>query len=432
MLQALLSSVSGIKAQQSKMNAIGNNLANVNTTAFKGTRVNFADMMSQTTRGASSPTTSRGGIDAKQYGLGVYVASTDIVAEQGSLNQTNRASDLAVSGNGFFVVSDATQNTFTRDGGFEIDSTGVLVQRSSGLRVMGWQADVNGVVDPTVAILPTSQINIPVGNMAIVQTTTRANFAGNLDAGALPTANVDTQIRVYDSLGGAHDLTMRATGIVTPPAAPAPVGATSSWDWSIWEGPAGVGVPIATNATGGNERLYFDATGKPVTGLAAGIFNTVTVPASGAAAAFTVDLNTAPLTQLKGTSQLNAIDQNGFPSGTLQSYTISKDGVITGLFSNGMTRSLAQIATADFSNVQGLERIGENGFRNTANSGIPMIGAPSTGSRGSVNTGFLEASNVDIGNEFTDLIITQRGFQANTKVVTTVDEMLQELLNMKR
>lgn len=432
MLQAMLSGVASIKAQQSRMNVIGDNLANVNTSAFKSSRVSFAEMMSQTVRSASGATTGRGGVNPIQFGLGVSVASTDMNNSQGALNQTNRSTDLAIQGNGFFVTSNAQRMAFTRDGSFQIDASGNLVQASTGERVLGWKADSAGVIDTTKALSATDFVTIP-STLNSVQVTTGTTWAGNLNAAAIPTDAVTSSIRVYDSLGGAHDLTLKITNHQNPPVgATPPTGAASSWDWEVWEGPAGTGTPLATSASTGNERLYFDGNGNRITNLTTD--NQVTVaPASGTAfSPFTIGLNLDAISQLTGTSQINAVDQNGFAPGGLQTFSISQDGVVTGIFTNGLTRPIAQIAMADFKNPEGLERQGNNLFIASDNSGKATIGTPRTDSRGSVNTGFLEQSNVDIGNEFTDLIVTQRGFQANTKVVTTVDELLQDLINMKR
>jgi flagellar hook protein FlgE len=434
MLQAMLSSVASVKAQQTKMNVIGNNLANVNTTAYKGSRVTFADMMSQTIRGASRPTTNRGGVNPLQYGLGVAVSSSDINIEQGALNQTNRVTDLAIQGSGYFMTSNAERAAFTRDGGFELDASGTLVQRATGERVLGWTADASGILDTTQPVAPSSYINVPVGQLNTVQVTSSTTWSGNLAARAVPTDEVLSQVRVYDSLGSPHDLTVRMFNHQVPALAGGPAGTFSSWDWQVFEGSPATGTLLATNATPGNERMYFGNTGNRLTSLAPGVNNKVTVTPGVPAtfAPFSVDLAFSNVTQLDGTSQLNAINQNGFPPGGLQSFSISQDGVITGIFTNGLTRPIAQIAMANFSNPQGLERNGLNQFIQTDNSGFPLVGSPRSGGRGVVSAGFLEQSNIDIGNEFTDLIITQRGFQANTKVVTTVDEMLQDLINMKR
>ena len=430
----MLSGVASIKAQQSRMNVIGDNLANVNTTAFKSSTVTFAEMMSQTTRTASGATAGRGGVNPIQYGLGVSVAATDVNESQGALNQTNRQTDLAIQGNGYFVTSNSQRMGYTRDGSLQVDSSGNLVQASTGERILGWKADTFGNIDPTKALNATDYVQIP-NSLNSVQVSSKAIWAGNLNAGALPSDTVTTSVRVYDALGGPHDLNLVMTNHQNPAAgATPPAGATSSFDWQVWEGPVGTGNMVGSSATSGNERMYFDSTGKRVTALPVGTDNTVLVaPTSGTAyAPFTVKMNFDSISQLNGTSQVNATDQDGFAPGALQTYSISQDGVITGIFTNGLTRPIAQIAMASFTNPEGLERAGNNMFMESDNSGKAQLGIPRTGSRGTLSTGFLEQSNVDIGSEFTDLIVTQRGFQANTKVVTTVDEMLQDLISMKR
>lgn len=434
MLQALLAGVASIKAQQTRMNVIGNNLANVNTTAYKGSRITFQDMIAQTIRGAARPTSTLGGTNAIQFGLGVLVGATDVNNEQGSLNATNRPTDLAIQGNGYFEVSNGSRIAYSRDGAFSLDASGDLIQSATGERLLGWRADSFGNIDTSVPVSTSSSLNIPLGRLNAVQVTSRISMAGNLDGEAVATDSWTMQVKVYDSLGGAHDLSVTYTNHQAPSPIPAtwPTGATSSWDWSAAEVTGGVSTPIGSSASAGNSPLYFDANGNAVSSLAAGTYNQVTVPGSTSAPAFTIDLDFSSIGQLKTDSQVAAQDQNGFPPGSLNGYSIGTDGVITGMFTNGLTRPLGQIAMAIFPNPNGLERMGNNLWRNTDNSGIAVVGTPRTGGRGSINAGFLEQSNVDIGNEFTDLIVTQRGFQSNTKVVTTVDEMLQDLINMKR
>lgn len=425
MLQALLSGVASIKAQQTRMNVIGNNLANVNTTAYKGTRATFQEMIAQTIRGASGPRDSLGGTNPIQFGLGVLVAGTDTNNEQGSLQATNRPSDLAIQGNGFFMLSNSDRVAYTRDGGFDLDANGMLVQRATGERLVGWSSNASGQIDTSQPITPTSYISIPLGSLDAVQATTDVQLKGNLNASAGPTETWEVVTRVYDTLGGAHDLRLSFENRSTPPGGTPPAGATSSWEWTAYEGTNVVG----SSASGSNERLYFDQSGNL---LNPSVLGAVSVPATGAAGTFDVNLDFERLSQLNGENTVSTFSQNGFPPGSLQGFSIGADGSINGLFTNGLTRILGQIGMAIFSNPGGLERMGSNLWRNTDNSGIPVIGTPSTGGRGSINSGFLEQSNVDIGNEFTELIVTQRGFQANTRVVTTVDEMLQELINMKR
>lgn len=441
MMQALLAGVASIKAQQTRMNVIGNNLANVNTTSFKGSRVTFQDMIAQTIRGASKPTTNLGGTNPIQFGLGVLVAGTDSNMEQGSLNATNRPTDLAIQGNGFFMVSNGARVAYTRDGAFDLDANGMLVHRATGERVVGWTADSFGQINTNGPLSATSSLMIPLGSLNAVQTTTNVKFAGNLNANASmgptpPAESWSTIVRVYDSTGGAHDITLTLTNRKdgtpgnTLDGTPPP-GALTSWQWSATEN----GTPIGdwnntlVPPTPTNEPLFFDANGVLLNPQSLG---NIHVPASTSAPDFDITLDFSAIGQLKTETQVQATDQNGFPPGSLQSFSISSDGVITGLFTNGLTRSLGQIAMAIFPNPGGLERTGSNLFRSTDNSGIAVTGTSRTGGRGTISSGFLEQSNVDIGNEFTDLIVTQRGFQANTRVVTTVDEMLQDLINMKR
>ncbi len=425
MLQALLAGVASIKAQQTRMNVIGNNLANVNTTAFKSSRVTFQDMISQTLRGASRPSTSLGGRNPVQLGLGVLVAGTDANMEQGSLNATNRPGDLAIQGNGYFVVSDGSAMTYTRDGAFDLDANGDLVMRSTGQRVLGWGADAFGVIDSTQPVDASSAINIPVGQQSAVQVTTQINMAGNLKGTAGPTDNWTTTVRVYDSLGGSHDITVKFKNHQSPAQGTPPSGSTSSWEWEAFEGTT----PLGDFSSTGNERLYFDGSGHLMNPTALGA---ISVPAAGASSSFDINIDFTSITQLASETSVQVSSQNGYPAGSLQGFSVSSDGTVTGIFTNGLTRQLGQIGMANFPNPGGLERIGNNQFRQTDNSGIASVGAAKTGGRGNINSGFLEQSNVDIGTEFTELIVTQRGFQANTRVVTTVDEMLQDLINIKR
>ncbi|MBS1705655.1 MAG: flagellar hook protein FlgE [Armatimonadetes bacterium] len=438
MLQAMLAGVASIKAQQTRMNVIGNNLANVNTTAYKGTRVTFQDMLSQTIRGAGRSTDSIGGTNPLQYGLGVLIGSTDTFSEQGSLNATNRPSDLAIQGNGFFLTSNGLRTAYTRDGSFDLDANGDLVHRATGERVLGWDFVKQGAATTSTPIAETSSLNIPLGRMNAVQATSNVDMSGNLSGDATvgstrAAPDWTTSARVYDSQGGPHDVTIQFFNRQDPPFTPPVAGAVSRWDWRVLDD---AGVEIAQSDGGSPEgpQLYFDANGQPID---TGGTTSVTI-AGGSPLQFNIGMDFSKITQLKTSQNGNAVSQvtveaqDGFPPGSLQSFSINQDGIITGLFTNGLTRDLGQIAMAIFPNPGGMERTGNNLWRNSDNSGIPVVGQPRTGGRGVINSGFLEQSNVDIGSEFTDLIITQRGFQANTKVVTTVDEMLQDLISMKR
>lgn len=425
MIQALLSGVASIKSQQSKMNIIGNNLANVNTTSYKGTRVTFEDMIAQTIRAASRPSATKGGTNPYQLGLGTSISGTDTNNEQGALSATNRPTDLAIQGNGYFMTGDSFRIAYTRDGSFDIDSLGQLVQRASGERLLGWAASPTGTIDTTTALTADSVLTIPIGSLTATQPTENISFQGTLLSSQTPVVPGVTTVRVYDRLGAPHDLTMTFDNRMVPPAGSPPPGAMASWEWSATEN----GVGIGSSSDPGNDLLYFDASGALINTNGTG---TLTVPGSSGTTPLVLTADFTRIAQQAGDTSFVSASQDGFPPGSLQGFGVSVDGLITGNYTNGLTRSLGQIAMAIFSNPGGLERLGNNQWRNTENSGNALIGVSGSGGRGSINAGFLEQSNVDISSEFTDLIVTQRGFQANTRVVTTVDEMLQELLNMKR
>lgn len=441
----MLAGVASIKAQQTRINVIGNNLANVNTTAYKGSRVTFQEMLAQTIRGAGRPSAALGGTNPIQFGLGVLIAGTDVNNQQGSLNATNRPTDIAIQGNGYFAVGDGAAISYTRDGAFDLDANGDMVHRATGQRVLGWDYVKQGNEGASAPITPSSGLNVPIGRLNAVQVTSKASFAGNLSgyhaAGSNPRAangkaDWNTKFNVYDSQGGAHQLTLEFFNRQDGAPVGSPSGTASSFQWRILDD-TGAELGQSDGATPDGEPLYFSDSGallnpEPVPA------SSVTVTTTGGLLDFPVELDFGKLTQLKTgsvtspESGVNLDQQNGFPPGSLSGFSVGPDGVVSGLFTNGLTRALGQLSMAIFPNPGGLERTGSNLWRNTDNSGIPVIGTPRTGGRGSVSAGFLEQSNVDISNEFTDLIVTQRGFQANTKIVTTVDEMLQDVINMKR
>lgn len=433
MLQALLAGVASVKAQQTRMNVIGNNLANVNTTAYKGARVTFQDMIAQTIQGATRPSETAGGANPMQYGLGVLVGGTDVNNEQGSLNATNRPSDLALQGNGYFMVPSGDGSlAYTRDGACDLDANGDLVQTSSGQRLLGWTADALGNIDTSSPITPTSALNIPIGRLNAVQATNQVSYAGNLKSSADSSEVATVEATVYDSLGSKHDIVVKFNNHDTTMTPTDPAGATSKWDWSAYEKDASGNLTlVGSSSNAGNQQLYFDKDGFQIDTLNGGL-NNITIPPTAGGGTMNIDLDFGNVRQLEADMQVGMSSQNGFPPGSLQGYSIGSDGVVTGIFTNGLTRSLGQIAVSNFSNPNGLSRVGSNLWRATDNSGIPVVGTAESGGRGAINSGFLEQSNVDISSEFTDLIVTQRGFQANTKIITTVDEMLQDLINMKR
>jgi flagellar hook protein FlgE len=424
MWQAMLSGVASLKAHQQKMNVIGNNIANINTTGFKSSRVHFQDLMAQTFRAASRPSAVLGGVNPMQVGLGVKVGAIDVHTLQGALEMTGRSTDLAIQGNGYFMLTNGRDVHYSRDGAFGLDSSGFLVHRGTGWKVLGWMADAGGRIDTNQPINASSVLQFPVGSQAAVRQTSVVQYTGNLNANALPAATYAATVRVYDALGGSHDVTITFTNRQTPPLGAPPPGAVSSWEWSAAIG----GVPVGDYTTGSNTRLYFNGQGE----LVGATTQQITITPTNGAPPFTVDLDLSQVTSLAAESIVQPVYQDGFPPGTLQEFTIAIDGTVQGVFSNGLSRPMGCIALSLFANPAGLFRLGNNMWRVTDNSGLPQIGAPTTGGLGEINAGYLEQSNVDLGGEFADMIVTQRGFQANTRIVSVVDELLADVVNMKR
>ena len=424
MWQAMLSGVASLKAHQMKMNVIGNNIANINTTGYKGSRVHFQDLMAQTFRAASRPSNVLGGVNPIQVGLGVKVGAIDVHTLQGALEMTGRSTDLAIQGNGYFMLTNGRDVHYSRDGAFGLDSSGFLVHRGTGWKVLGWMADAGGRIDTNQPINANSVLQFPVGSQAAVRQTSVVQYTGNLNANAPSTQTYAATVRVYDALGGAHDVTITFTNRQTPPLGTPPAGAVSSWDWSATVG----GTPVGDFCTGTNTRLYFNGQGE----IIGTTTQQITITPTNGAPPFTVNLDLSQLTSLAAESIVQPIYQDGFPPGTLQEFTIGIDGTIQGVFSNGLSRPMGRIALSLFANPAGLFRLGNNMWRVTDNSGLPQVGAPTTGGLGEINAGYLEQSNVDLGSEFADMIVTQRGFQANTRIVSVVDELLADVVNMKR
>jgi len=424
MWQAMLSGVASLKAHQTKMNVIGNNIANINTTGYKGSRVHFQDLMAQTFRAASRPSNVLGGVNPIQVGLGVKVGAIDVQTLQGALEMTGRTTDLAIQGNGYFMLTNGRDVHYTRDGAFGLDSSGFLVHRGTGWKVLGWMADAGGRIDTNQPISAASVLQFPVGSQAAVRQTTTVEYTGNLNANADPSQTFSATVTVYDALGGAHQITLTFTNRQTPPLGSPPSGAVSSWEWTALEG----GTPVGDYSTGSNTRLYFDSQGR----LIGSTTQQITITPTNGAQPFTVELDLSQITSLAAESVVQPIYQDGFPPGTLQEFTIGIDGTIQGVFSNGLSRPMGRIALSLFANPAGLFRLGNNMWRVSDNSGLPQIGAPTTGGLGEINAGYLEQSNVDLGSEFADMIVTQRGFQANTRIVSVVDELLADVVNMKR
>lgn len=444
---ALFTAVTGLKSFQTKLDVIANNIANVNTTGFRGGRVMFQDLFSQTLSGGSGPVGTLGSTNSQQVGLGVRIGSIDTDHSQGALTATGVSSDLAIQGNGFFILSDGQNQMFTRDGSFAISTNGFLIDSATGLFVQGYAADANGVVNSNTVVGP---LEIPLGGSAIVQATTLTSLVGNLTADGVvedllavpPVAatTVTRTIQVFDSLGTPREITLNFTKIDQLDDA--------GTDYNAWNYEAVFEGTDVLNISGGSTGAIIfnnDGSFRAVGEETAGVFTaqavgtpTVTIPIgvfpgpSFPTTPFDFSIDMAEMTELSGNSELTNPTQNGFPRGVLQNFVIGENGIINGVFSNGLTRVLGQVGMGTFSNLGGLERVGNNQFRETPSSGVAQIGTANTGGRGSISGGVLESSNVDLGTEFSNMIITQRGFQANARTVTAADTMLQETVNLIR
>lgn len=415
MMRSMFAGVSGLRNHQTRMDVIGNNIANVNTVGYKKGKVIFQDMLSQNLRGASSPQGGRGGTNPQQVGLGVTVNSIDTIHTQGSSEATGKTTDMMVDGDGMFVVADGSNKFYTRGGNFDFDSSGTLIN-ANGLKVQGWNADATtGVINTTQAV---SNIAITKG-VAIAQATKNTNFAGNLDSNNPTGAGnaVKIQANVFDSLGNSYKVGLALTR-------------TAADTWTIAMDAANTTLPAGTTVSAATLTFNPDGTFNnssidPIVVTSGALTNGATTPLT-----FNVDLT--KLTQLASSSNVQMTYQDGATAGVLTGFAVDKSGIITGQFSNGMSKQLAQVALANFANPGGLAKSGGNVYSETNNSGAAQIGTAGAGGRGEITPGSLEMSNVDLSQEFTDMIITQRGFQANSRIITTSDEMLQELVNLKR
>lgn len=473
-MRSMNSAVSSLKNHQTRMDVIGNNIANVNTVAFKSGRVTFKDTYSQMTRTPSGTSDNRGGINPAQVGLGMNISSIDNAMDKGNMDVTNIGTDVYINGEGFFMVESADGRFYTRDGNFSIDEEGYLTTQD-GRFVLGYKADMDGNV-----IQKLDRIKVPIKDVLKPKVTSRIGLEGNLSSKAgqginktgYPTdldsvydkepvnssdlsqgytykiksaytkneaekresilgQTITTEI--VDSLGGKHTLRLDFVKTANP----------NEWDvYAFYVAPNGAMVPtggVPINNTGA-------ANGKAFAGLKftpEGIFDPANTAKelefsfdptaiNGAANIASLKVDLSKLTQFESQSTAFAKENNGYPLGELSGMSIGSDGKVVGKFTNGDMKTLSQIVTATFSNVNGLQKEGDNMWSPTQNSGDPNINVPGSGGSGMLQSNALEMSNVDLAKEFTNMITTQRGFQANSRVITTTDQMLEELVNLKR
>ena len=390
MLRSLDSGISGLQAHQTMLDVTANNIANVNTTGFKSSSTQFEDTLSQMLHSAGGSNGEIGSTNPAQVGLGVKVAGIATDFTQGSTNSTGKPTDMMISGDGFFTVKSGGQTMYTRAGSFTFDADGQLAAPDGSL-VQGWTAS-GGVVPAGNS--PLSTITLPSNSLAPAIATTKATLSGNLPSDAAVGTSVTETEGVYDSTGTSRSLNLTFT--------------KTAAGWSV-AGDDGTGATGTANLTFANGAL---TSGGSIT--VGGV--TVDMTATTGFAA----LQTATIS-----------GQDGREPGTLQSYSLSSDGKLVGSYSNGATETIAQIALANFTNPDGLAKVGSSDYTPTIASGAASLGIAGTNGLGTLVGGSLEMSNVDLTQEFSNLIVAQRGFEANARIITTSDQILQDLNQMQ-
>lgn len=454
MMRSMYSAVSGLRIHQSKMDTIGNNIANVNTVGFKKGQVTFQEVFSQVVRGASAPNGGKGGTNPQQIGMGAATGSINTIHTKGPGQRTDNPTDLMIDGEGFFVVSDDTNfnnRYYTRAGNFTLDRDGNLTT-ADGLKVLGYNAE-NGEItgDVTNIKINMSETKAPTATENII-------FKGNLDSRVAEGTEQKVDTVITDSLGNAYTVTfnlVKQTG-------------NHTWNMSvdrITDQATGNYIETPQDVIDGNSlEIIFDDKGElksidgndldasPITDFTTLLnipndieFNlnkdgetlaTPTTPGGSFKVITIFDSQNedtyGDMSQYANEMGIKPYAQDGNNSGTLEGFSIDATGTVVGVFTNGERKALGQIMLAKFDNPMGLQKLGGNMFVDTRNSGEAQYGGASIGGFGAISPGNLEMSNVDISLEFTEMITTQRGFQANSRIITTSDEMLQELVNMKR
>lgn len=464
MMRSLYSGVSGLKNHQIRMDVIGNNISNVNTHGFKTERVTFQDMISQELSGASEPKDNIGGTNPKQVGLGSLIAAIDKIMTQGSLQTTGKNTDVAISGEGFFIVKNGEKEFYTRSGAFNVDKNGFYVNPATGVKVQGWNArrdeDGNRFINSASSV---EDIVIPLYSKEPAKATTNVDFQSNLNAAAqivppdATEAEIEkfindpdpskrrghlTSIKVYDEQGNARQLEVTLWKV-----------RENTWK-AKFNMTDSTQVSVDVNGTGGENtqmpgnvelELGFSPDGKIVSvsdgvdSQTAGKLNAqISFRIDGNPTAQTFSMNFGEAGLVNGVTQFSsdfttkAVNQDGYPMGYMEAFSIDDTGTITGVFSNGVRQPLATIAMATFTNPGGLNKAGDTMFSYSLNSGEANIGEAGVAGKGKINAGLLEMSNVDLSDQFTDMIVTQRGFQANSRTIVTSDQMIQEVLGLKR
>ncbi len=421
MMRSLFAGVSGLQNHQIRMDVIGNNIANVNTFGFKASRATFKEMLSQTLTSPSAPDPTRnmGGINPHQIGLGVGLGSIDVIHSPGGTQSTNSETDLAIEGTGFFILADGAKQYYTRAGMLEFDGAGTLISKSNGLPVMGYLSNEKGEITDTGGQLHHLKITGDIRSISPVATS-KVTFSGNISAHTENEGSLSRIATVFDSLGATHRVII---DFVKNDA--------NEWTWSAKLENDETNLELGP-ADESLRKIDFKDDGT----VSSGNIGNITIPSAllnpGQAAALEFQLDLNGIRQFAEANSLVVQGQDGYPSGNLDGVSVDQSGILIGSYSNGWIKQLGQIALARFENPPGLLKVGDTMFEESVNSGNPVVGSPNTAGLGSISSNSLEMSNVDLSEEFTEMIITQRGFQANSRVITSADEMLQELVNLKR
>jgi flagellar hook protein FlgE len=399
--------LSGLNAASRNLDVIGNNVANASTVGFKSADAIFADVYANSLSGAASG----------NAGIGVSVASVQQQFVQGTISTTSNPLDVAINGNGFFRMDTAGAVTYSRNGQFHLDKDGYIVN-VAGSKLSGFAVDAAGNI---VASAPAA-LQVSSGQLKANMTTTagiglnldssKANAVGAFDPADSATYNNSTSMSVYDSLGNSHTLgTYYAK--------------TGSNTWAVYGTFDGAALPASLGT------LTFQTDGTLDTTATTLPFNVSQVLANGATTPFAFTLDYAKATQFGSSFSVDSLSQDGYTAGLLSGYSIADDGVLQGQYSNGQTRTLGQVALARFTNLNGLEPIGNNQWRESSQSGQAIIGAPGSSNFGVVQSGAVEESNVDLTNELVAMITAQRVYQANAQTIKTQDQMLNTLVNLR-
>ncbi len=417
---ALYSGVSGLKTNSHAMSVIGNNLAHTNTVAFKGARTIFSDLLSSSVAGSGGQS---------QIGRGVNLSKVDNLFTQGTFESTESGLDVAIEGESFFMLREPGNETtyYSRAGAFRFDESGYLVN-PEGFRVLGQQYNV-----ATGELTPGDPSDIRVTNTGLIEAnaTTQITMNTNLDASDVEPADPDffyedpltynysSSTQVFDSLGNTHLVTVYFRKDAAP----------NTWNWYYTTQDAnGVDIGNTADGAGAQGQITFDNQGNKTAPIGPLALPQINWDNGSDPSDIALDFNT---TQFNSASVVISQDQDGFGAGDLTSIDINEDGIVVASYSNGEQINIAQLTLAKFQNPGGLELAGSNMYLANASTGAPRIGLPGP-ELGKIFTNSLEQSNVDMGTEFVRLITTQRGFQANSKIITTVDELLNELINLKR